>query len=231
MGTDAAGLGSKNSFGTSGPEAQRKLGIYIVWESGPDVADGLFVLIEHTEFVGSHRILPERQPSVACVCTSFPAPSTDWTGCAMEHASAADDSGSDDERHAHLLVLAAAKRRRRERQRAVLTMATWRVVLRSFLDGDELEDEGLGGGSPVKRPRRVLPRPEYRASFWWCMLGETGLKEPASRDAKLFRRRFRIPYQFFTELMELVKKKWFPVRKKGVAGRMRIPVELKVMYY
>ncbi|CAB1111334.1 unnamed protein product [Ectocarpus sp. CCAP 1310/34] len=123
----------------------------------------------------------------------------------MEHASAADDSGSDDERHAHLLVLvAAAKRRRRERQRAVLTVATWRVIL----------------------------RPDYRASFWWRMLGETGLKEPASREAKIFRRRFRIPYQFFTELMELVKKKkWFPMRKKDVAGRMCIPVELKVMNY
>ncbi|CAB1115051.1 unnamed protein product [Ectocarpus sp. CCAP 1310/34] len=151
----------------------------------------------------------------------------------MEHASAAGDSGSDDERHAHLLVLvAAAKRRRRERQRAVLTVATWRVVLRSFPDGDELEDEGLGGGSPVKRTRRVLPRPDYRASFWWRMLGETGLKEPASREVKLFRGRFRIPYQFLTELMELVKKKKrFPMRKKDVAGRMCIPVELKVMYY
>ncbi|CAB1113472.1 unnamed protein product [Ectocarpus sp. CCAP 1310/34] len=99
----------------------------------------------------------------------------------MEHASAANDSGSDDERHAHLLVLlAAAKRGRREWQRAVLTVATWRVVLRSFPDGDELEDEGLGG-PPVKRTRRVLPRPDYRDSFWWRMLGETSLKEPASR--------------------------------------------------
>ncbi|CAB1112264.1 unnamed protein product [Ectocarpus sp. CCAP 1310/34] len=113
-----------------------------------------------------------------------------------------------------------------------LRVSTWRVVLRSFPDGDELEDEGLGGGSPVKRTRRVLPRPDYRASFWWRMLGETGLKEPVSREAKLFRRRFRIPYQFFTELMELVKKKkWFPMRKKDVAGRMCIPVELKVMYF
>ncbi|CAN0148637.1 unnamed protein product, partial [Hapterophycus canaliculatus] len=62
------------------------------------------------------------------------------------------------------------------------------------------------------------------------MLGETGLQEADSKEARLFRRRFRIPFQFFTELIALVKeKRWFPMRVKDVSGRQCIPVELKVL--
>lgn len=135
------------------------------------------------------------------------------------------------ERHQQLLLLLAAAISRRRNRRLVRTVAIWRVILRSYPDDDlnDLEDSSGGNGPPVKRRRAVLPRPDYKASFWWRMLGETGLQEPGSREARLFRRRFRIPYQFFRELIKLVEqKKWFSVRERDVAGRPCIPVELKV---
>ncbi|CAN0185409.1 unnamed protein product [Pylaiella littoralis] len=138
-------------------------------------------------------------------------------------------SEGDTERHAELVALLVAAMRRRRERRVARTVAVWQVVLRDYSDDDDAgTDED--NDPPMKRTRRVLPRPDYRASFWWRMLGETGLKEPGSREARLFRRRFRIPYQFFTELIELVKeKKWFSIRQTDVAGRQCIPVELKVL--
>lgn len=134
-------------------------------------------------------------------------------------------------RHQQLVImlLAAAMRRRRERK-LVRTVAVWRVILRSYSDDDDLEDLESGDNEPPpKRRRAVLPRRDYKASFWWNMLGETGLADPGSREARLFRRRFRIPYQFFQEVIKLVEeKKWFSTRAKDVAGRPCIPVELKV---
>lgn len=149
----------------------------------------------------------------------------------MDVASSGRDSSK---RHEQLAVLLAAAMRRRRERKLVRTVAIWRVVLRSYPDDDdELDDifSGNGGDSapPPKRRRRVLPRRDYKASFWWNMLGETGLQDPGSTEARLFRRRFRIPYQFFRELIKLVQeKKWFSIREKDVAGRPCIPVELKV---
>ncbi|CAM9602156.1 unnamed protein product, partial [Ectocarpus sp. 13 AM-2016] len=126
--------------------------------------------------------------------------------------------------HAHLLVLAAAKRGRRERQCAVLTVATWRVVLRSFSDGDELEDEGLGGGPPVKRTRRVLPRPDYRP--YLVVVAHAGRDGPQGTNVKrgqALSEALPHPLPVLHRVMELVKKKkWFPMRKKDVAGRMYV---------
>ncbi|CAN0596744.1 unnamed protein product, partial [Laminaria digitata] len=44
-----------------------------------------------------------------------------------------------------------------------------------------------------------------------------------------FRRRFRIPYPFFVELVKLAKdKEWFSSVEQDVVGRQCIPLELKV---
>ncbi|CAN0083359.1 unnamed protein product [Pylaiella littoralis] len=106
-------------------------------------------------------------------------------------------SEGDTERHAELVALLVAAMRRRRERRVARTVAVWQVVLRDYSDDDDAETNE-DNDPPMKRTRRVLPRPDYRASFWLRMLGETGLKEPGSREARLFRRRFRIPYQFFT---------------------------------
>ncbi|CAM9446024.1 unnamed protein product [Ectocarpus sp. 4 AP-2014] len=94
----------------------------------------------------------------------------------------------------------------------------------------------VGGHRPWRWPPREAYPPSSSTARLPCLVlvahaGRDGPQEPASREpTKLFRRRYRIPYQFFTELMELVKKKkWFPMRKKDVAGRMCISVELKIL--
>ncbi|CAM9508247.1 unnamed protein product [Pylaiella littoralis] len=135
----------------------------------------------------------------------------------MESASSVGDS--------ELVALLAAAVQKRRARRVARTVAVWRVVLRRVPDDDTDEDDA----PPVKRTRRVLPRRDYKASFWWNMLASPGLGDPGSREAKVFRRRFRIPHKFFTEVVALVKaKKWFPLRADA-AGRQCIPVELKVL--
>lgn len=63
------------------------------------------------------------------------------------------------------------------------------------------------------------------------MLQSDSLTEPGSRDARRFRRRFRVPFPFFKELLQVVREnKWFPTRDGDidVAGRRIVPLELKV---
>lgn len=55
------------------------------------------------------------------------------------------------------------------------------------------------------------------------------LLDPTSDEAAIFRRRFRVPYPFFVELVGVVRKEgWFPSPEFDVAGRRCIPLELKV---
>ncbi|KAG5188752.1 hypothetical protein JKP88DRAFT_303622 [Tribonema minus] len=81
-----------------------------------------------------------------------------------------------------------------------------------------------------KRCRRVYERPDYRRTAWMTMLdNEAQLLDPTSREAKKFRRRFRLPYPMFKELVALVREKgWLPCADADVAGRPCIPLELKV---
>lgn len=82
---------------------------------------------------------------------------------------------------------------------------------------------------PTKRSRLVYPRGKYRESAWWQMLQAEGLKDHTTKEARPFRRRFRVPYVFFVDLVTLVKvKKWFSTAEVDVAGRECIPVEPKV---
>ncbi|KAG5190791.1 hypothetical protein JKP88DRAFT_266780 [Tribonema minus] len=80
-----------------------------------------------------------------------------------------------------------------------------------------------------KRCRRVYERPDYRRTAWMTMLdNEAQLLDPTSREAKKFRRRFRLPYPMFKELVALVREKgWLPCADADVAGRPCIPLELK----
>lgn len=80
-----------------------------------------------------------------------------------------------------------------------------------------------------KRPRIVQPRPDYTSSGWANLLRDPTLMDHSSETAKMFIRRFRVPYPFFLELVRLVKReRWFPTALTDVAGRPCIPVELKV---
>ena len=96
-------------------------------------------------------------------------------------------------------------------------------------DDDELDGEGEDEPPAPKRSRRVFPRKDYNNSEWAVLLKCEDLGDPATKAAKSFRRRFRIPYPFFLELVELVKrKKLFSTTEKDAVGRQCVPTELKV---
>ena len=114
----------------------------------------------------------------------------------------------------------------RKRHRETL-VAQWYLV-HALLRGRE--GEGNGDYSPGrKRPRHLQVRPEYDSSQWAEMLRDSTLQDHKSRAAKLFRRRFRVPYRFFIEIVRLAKDaEWFTSEEHDASGREYIPVELKV---
>ena len=91
---------------------------------------------------------------------------------------------------------------------------------------EELDDDLL----KPRQVRDVGPRPSYKDSEWMAKLREVErLRDPDSPAARLFRRRFRIPYQFFERLLTLVRREgWFSEQEVDVAMRSCIPIELKV---
>lgn len=111
-------------------------------------------------------------------------------------------------------------------------LAAWAVIF-DGLDNDDSNDEldGEGEDEPPapKRTRRVFPRKDYGKSEWAVLLQCEDLGDPASKAAKAFRRRFRIPYPFFLELVGLAKRtRLFSTAEKDALGRQCVPTELKV---
>lgn len=98
---------------------------------------------------------------------------------------------------------------------------TWDLINHYGADDDE---QG-------KRTRTVCPRPLYHESGWARELRDSRLENPSSRQARRFRRRFRVSYQFFQNLVGTVRAEgWLPEREVDIAGRRCIPLELKVHY-
>ncbi|CAB1109500.1 unnamed protein product [Ectocarpus sp. CCAP 1310/34] len=128
--------------------------------------------------------------------------------------------------------------------RAVLTVLTLALAalhhqqqllmgaLRRRLRQEDGEDEDE---PPPKRRRQVVPRADYRSMPWAKMLEKTDLlMDPTTREAKQFRRRFRVPYPFFVSLVDDVKAGNWPdfttdeFELGGRGSRRCIPVEIKV---
>eukprot|EP00904_Undaria_pinnatifida_P003091 jgi/Undpi1/12783/HiC_scaffold_6.g02451.m1 len=139
------------------------------------------------------------------------------------------DSGDDgDYETLGLLVVAFASfAKRKHNLSRTRTVATWEILMREHPDSDGEEE----GTTPrMKRTRRVFPRSDYNASAWGQMLRCEALNNHQSAEAKLFRRRFRVPYVFFLQLVIVVKDRgWFKAGPCDAAGRPSIPVELKVL--
>ena len=118
-----------------------------------------------------------------------------------------------------------------EERRQARTLTECALFLEVLEDMEPTEKEGIEDGySPrVKRPREVLSRSDFSQAPWSIMLRKAELKRRDSREYRNFRRHFRIPYEFFLELVQLAKnRKWFSLAARDVAGRQCIPVELKV---
>lgn len=104
-----------------------------------------------------------------------------------------------------------------------------------FLEFEDDDDESEEEAHPrrTKRTRLSYPRPGYSASVWGVMLEtmqtlhEAHQLHPACSQAKEFRRHFRVPYEFFLLLVEVVRP-WFGTVTRDVAQRECVPVTLKV---
>ena len=118
-----------------------------------------------------------------------------------------------------------------EKRRQTRTLTEWALILEVLEDMETTEKEGIeDGDSPrVKHTREVPPRSDFSQAPWSIMLRKAELKRRDSREYRNFRRHFRIPYEFFLELVQLAKyRKWFSLAARDVAGRQCIPAEMKV---
>lgn len=86
---------------------------------------------------------------------------------------------------------------------------------------------------PKKRQRKHYSRMDYRNSVWWHFINKPTVKDPSHRDGKLFRLRFRVPFNVFDKLLFLCRegplKDHFLQRDTDVAGRAAVPIELKLL--
>ena len=112
--------------------------------------------------------------------------------------------------------------------------ALWGEESEFFLEFEH-DDEAEGKAHPrrTKRTRLSYPRPGYSASVWGVMLEtmktlhQAHQLHPACSQAEEFRRLFRVPYEFFLLLVEVVRP-WFGTVTRDVAQRECVPVALKV---
>ena len=82
----------------------------------------------------------------------------------------------------------------------------------------------------VVRSRLVYTRRDYKQSPWWMYVvphPESTYHDLSTHDGKLFRRRFRVPYTFYKDLVETARP-WFPTCTDAI-GRECIPLELKIL--
>ena len=91
----------------------------------------------------------------------------------------------------------------------------------------ESEDEEESTKPKIKKTRKVFERPKYWESCWGKMLKREGIDNPCSKEGKLFRRRFRVPYRLFEGIVERARV-WFPQHDCDVVGKPSGPIELKV---
>ena len=75
-------------------------------------------------------------------------------------------------------------------------------------------------GTGVKHTRQVHPRSDFSRAPWSAMPRKAELKRHDPREVRNFSIRFRIPYEFFLELVKLAKhRKRFSLAGMDVAGR------------
>ena len=80
-----------------------------------------------------------------------------------------------------------------------------------------------------KRSRKRGPRIDYRQTAWWGMLQDPEVQNPLSKVGKLFRLRFRAPWDLYhNELLPMVRAaNIFPERQ---IRKVRVPLEIKILF-
>ena len=87
----------------------------------------------------------------------------------------------------------------------------------------------LGG----KRTRTQYERKDPKDSPFWKYMTKETYRDPTHRDGKLFRRRFRMPFDMFLKIVNLVREKqWFPEKQSlrmQLERQEAIPLEIKLL--
>lgn len=95
------------------------------------------------------------------------------------------------------------------------------------IDDGDLDDEE---SEIVKRrvKRKVYERENYSDSCWFKFLQRRDISDITSRDGKLFRNRFTVPYQLFIQLLTFAES-WFPQHEYDCCKKKVPPVSLKLL--
>jgi len=96
---------------------------------------------------------------------------------------------------------------------------------------EEIE-EAAASKPKTTRKRRKIDFQHYNNSAWSVQLRNPDLDDPTSSAAALFRRRHRIPYAIFKQILKLAEA-WFPpaIREGAAArfGTVVVPMQLKIL--
>ena len=76
-------------------------------------------------------------------------------------------------------------------------------AIRGYMETTDVEEGEYGDGPRVKRIRQVHPQSDLSQELWSIILRKQELKRYDPREARSFRRRFRIAYELFLKLMKL----------------------------
>ena len=116
-------------------------------------------------------------------------------------------------------------------QRQVINLIASRYFKQRLLRKREKEDKQKQ--KLETKCRQVYDRMNPKESCWWKFLQIDTIKDPYHRDGKLFRDRFRVPYDVYCRIIHLIKAEhplMFKAGKpKDIAGRLTCPLELKVL--
>jgi hypothetical protein len=88
-------------------------------------------------------------------------------------------------------------------------------------------------GAPSEAPyrtRTVYPRPDYWSSEWGRELRTRRWENPADKKGgKRFRRRFRVPYPVFQEIVNICRRESWFTEGNDACGHPCAPLELKIL--
>ena len=92
----------------------------------------------------------------------------------------------------------------------------------------EREFSHVTGKKVVKKRKRHTFKHDYWNSSWGRLIRSEDMNDPDSRDWKLFKRRFRVPFGLFTDvfLLMCVEKNIFVTTHEN---RVRVPLEFKIL--
>ena len=85
----------------------------------------------------------------------------------------------------------------------------------------------------IKRSRKVIERKDpYGRSFWADYLDPSVLErvsDPTTYEGKQFRRRFRVPFPVFLDLLEKTRDMGFADHRTDICGRPCVPLGSKLL--